>query len=517
MSKDIAIGIDLGTTNTVVAAVRDNAFEVVRTDGALLIPSVVSFMPNGRVLIGQSAKERRVIDARNTVFSAKRLIGQPYAAPHVTDIVSTLPYCVIEGENQECLVKTRAGTHSIPELSGFVLGYARSAAEKALGQEVRRCVITVPANFSDSQRQATAMAAEAAGLEPLRILNEPTAAALAYGSGRTQHQRIAVFDLGGGTFDMTVLALRGDMVEVVATGGETFLGGDDMDRQLALHLAEQFLRQTRVDLTQHPETSARLLKEAENIKQLLSDRDEVDVTLEELTYGLEGKPVGMRVRLTREVFEAMIAPIVDRALACAQGVLYEAGMAPQTIDEIVLAGGGTKVPLVTRKVAALFGREPRSDIDPMVVVATGAALHADNLVNPTSAGKTPTTLLDVTSHALGIGTAGGYSEALIGKNTVIPVESSRVFTTALDGQTTVRIRVCQGAERRFEDNRAIGELVLDQLRAAPRGDVKVEVHFLVDANGMLSVTARDVESGLSTQATLSILGLATQVSPELPS
>jgi molecular chaperone DnaK len=270
-----------------------------------------------------------------------------------------------------------------------------------------------------------------------------------------------------------------------------------------------------VDLSQHPEASARLLKEAENIKHLLSDLPSIDITLEELTYGLEGKPVGMQVSLTREQFEAMVAPIVDRSIARAREVLGEAGIGKATVDEIVLAGGATKVPLVRRRVAELFGREPRAEIDPMVVVASGAALHAANLTRPVEVNIPSGILLDVTSHALGIATAGGFTEPIIKKNAVIPVESSRLFTTAQDGQTTVRIRVYQGHERRFEDNVPIGELVLDQLRAAPRGTVKVEVLFLVDANGILNVVARDVATGRQTAATLSIFGLARQFSREL--
>jgi molecular chaperone DnaK len=507
--REAVVGIDLGTTNTVVACVRGESVAVVPyARGSRLIPSVVAFPPRGGALVGAPARDRRVIDPANTITSAKRLIGQAFRAPAVQELIGHLPYKVAEGDNQECLIVTRAGSHRVADISGMVLTYAKTLAEQFLGCAVRRCVVTVPANFSDAQRQATRQAAARAGLEVLRILNEPTAAALAYGAGRELHQRIAVFDLGGGTFDLTLLAVRGEIFAVVATGGDPFLGGDDMDRALALRLAEQFLRQHRVDLTATPEGMGKLIEAAEHIKVRLSSEEVVEEIIPELAYGEGGAALDMQVRITRSEFEQIIAPFVERALVCARRVLGEAQVSPADVDEIVLAGGGTRVPLVRQQVEQLFGRPPLADINPMGVVAAGAALHAALLATPPEEERKGVGfLMDVTSHALGIATAGGFAEPLVAKNTPIPAERGRVFSTARDGQTAVRIRVCQGAARRFDANTRIGELRLDGLRSAPRGEVKIQVEFLVDANGLLSVTARDLETGRATQATLSILGV----------
>ena len=502
------LGIDLGTTNTVAAAyLAGQAYIIVDTQGNPLHPSVVAFAPNNQLLVSYPARDRRVIDPPNTIYSAKRIIGQPFRSPRVMMALQHLPYQVVEGANQEPMVVTRAGQYSVPQISSFVLGYVRQMAEYQLQQAVTRCVVTVPANFTETQRQATRLAAEMAGFEVLRVLNEPTAAALAYGQGDPRQQRIAIYDFGGGTFDLTVLALRDGLYEVIATGGEPFLGGDDMDRVLADRLALDFLQQHRVDLRTDVASMTQLMLAAEMIKQRLSVEDHVTDQIPAVAYGEGGRPLNLEFALTRLQFENLIEPIVDRSITVADQVLAEAGLSGSRVDDFILVGGTTRVPLVQRRVHEHFGASVRANIDPMMVVATGAAVQADNLAS--SAGRAPHgLLLDVTSHALGIATAGGFTEQLIAKNTTIPAEGTRVFATAKHGQTMVRIRVCQGPSRRFEENVQVGELVLDQLRPAPRGDVKVEVSFLIDANGLLSVAAEDLETGRETRAMLNLLGVS---------
>jgi molecular chaperone DnaK len=518
MSDDAVIGIDLGTTNTVVASVIGDKIEIIPDqEGRRLHPSVVAFPPTGGLLVGEMAKQRRVIDPGNTIYSAKRIIGQPFGSPGVQEVIKHLPYKVEEGENQEPIIVTRAGRSSVPEIAAHVLGYVRGLAQEYLGRRVSQCVVTVPANFSDAQREATRHAAWHAGLGVLRILNEPTAAALAYGQGRELHSRIAVFDLGGGTFDLTLLAVRDDMFEVVSTGGDAFLGGDDIDRALAWRFSHEFLKLHRLDLTQDWESMGKLLLAAEEVKTQLSKQDVVEHSIPELAHGVGGAPLALNVRVTRAEFDELIDPIVTRALIRSHQVLAEAEVRPGDVDEVVLAGGTTRVPYVRQKIEELFGRKPLAGINPMGVVAAGAALHAENLIAPADAPAAATGLLmDVTSHALGIATTGGFTEHLIDKNTPIPTERSKVFTTARDGQWMVRIRVCQGQDRRFDRNVPVGELRLDHIRPARRGDARIEVAFLVDANGILSVTARDLETGRDAHAVLSLFGVAAAPPPPGP-
>jgi molecular chaperone DnaK len=510
------LGIDLGTTNTVAAAFAgDGRVQVIKIDGGdSLLPSVVSFPPTGETLIGDAARVRRIIDARNTIYSSKRIIGQSFRAPKVAELIASLPYRVIEGNRQEPMIQTRAGIHTVPQIASLILGRVVAAARNQTGAPLQQCVITVPANFADGQRQATRQAAELAGLEVLRILNEPTAAAVAYGHQSRQGDRIAVFDMGGGTFDLTVLAIRDGIFEVIATGGDSFLGGDDMDRALAEHLALGFLERHRIDLRSDPETFARLIMVAEDIKRRLTETVLVEDSIREIAYGLNGMPLDLEFRLRRERFESLIVPLIDRSIEVAARVLGEADLLPGQLDALILVGGATRVPLVQRRLQERFGLVPRCEIDPLEVVAMGAAMQAVRLVAPPSDDAEPPLLIDVTSHALGIATTAGFVEHLIPKNTPIPAEGRQVFTTAKDNQTAVKIRVCQGASRHFVDNVAVGELQLRQLRPAPRGEVKVEVSFLIDADGTLSVSAQDMETGRSEQATLELIGVDLQPAPE---
>jgi len=498
------IGIDLGTTNSVVASVRDQR-PVVFADAAgnRLHPSVVAWLPNGERLVGPEARARRIIDPLNTVYSAKRIIGQPFGSDRVQAAIRQLPYRVIEGQNQEPLISTRAGQMTVPQVSAYVLETLRGIATQTLGQQPSHCVVTVPANFSDGQRAATRQAAELAGMDVLRVLNEPTAAAISYGQDRTSHQRIAVFDLGGGTFDLTLLGVRDNVYEVVATGGDPFLGGDDMDSALADHLAAQFLAEQRVDLNVDPSARARLLLAAEQIKMQLSSETEVQGRISKLAYGADGVSLGLTFRIERPQLEQLIWPTIERALLTAERVLADAQVTPEQVDEVILVGGATRVPLVQQCVAERFGRQCRSDIDPMVVVAIGAAIHAHGLFSP---GESSNVLLDVTPHALRVATAGGFSQVLIDKNTTLPAEGVRTFVTSRDDQTTVAVRVGQGDSARFDANVPIGELRLDGLPPRPRGQTRVEVAFTIDADGILQVSARDVESGQRAAAVLTTVG-----------
>ncbi len=500
------IGIDLGTTNSVIAAVVDgNVRILVDSAGHRLHPSVVAFMPTGERLVGHRARARRVIDPDNTIFSAKRIIGRPFRSVGAQSAIALLPYRVVEGENQEPMVATRTGRLSIVDIAATVLIYLRQVAENQLDMPVTQCVVTVPANFSDSQREATRLAAQRAGMKPLRVLNEPTAAALAYGTLRTTHQRIAVFDLGGGTFDFTLLAVRDDLYEVLSTGGDPFLGGDDMDHVIAEHLSGGFLRQHGIELRESPESRARLVWAAEEIKKQLTREDIAAGTIAEIAFGKNGVPLSLDFRITRSQFEELVAPLVRRAIDKTAEVLESAGVAPEHVDEVILVGGATLVPTVQRQVSEFFGKKPQHTIDPMQVVGAGAAIHAHSLLGGAQAGTG--LLMDVTSHSLGIATAGGYTEFLVDKNTPIPAEGTRIFSPAKDRQTLIRIRICQGENKFFEENALLGELLLDNLRAASRANVRIEVSFLVDANGILQVSARDLLTGHDARATLSVLGV----------
>ena len=501
----VAIGIDLGTTNSCVAAVVDGAPQVLKdASGARLFPSVVAFPPDAERLVGKPARLRTVIDPPNTVHSAKRIIGQAYGSERLQAVLPQLGYRVEEGENQEPIIVTRGGRHSAPEISSVVLTHLRRIAEAQLGASVTHCVVTVPANFSDTQRAATRRAAELAGMDVLRILNEPTAAAVAYGEARSVHQRIAVFDLGGGTFDISVLAVRDNLYEVVATGGDPFLGGDDIDHAISARFAEQFLREHRIDLTQNPSSQARLRVAAEQVKVKLSSELAVQGSLSEIAHGPGGKPLALKVSMDRDQLETLIAPLIDRALSTVERVLAEGGLTPGQIDEVILVGGPTRIPLIQRRVGELFGQPARGDINPMETVAIGAAAQAHTLLSPSSSDRV---LLDVTPHSLRVATTGGYSRPLIAKNTHVPAEGHAVFTTGRDDQTEVVLRVCQGEASRFDDNALLGELILDGLPKARRGEVELEVSFVIDADGVLNVSARDRRSGARTNARLSAVGI----------
>ncbi len=503
-----AVGIDLGTTNTVVSTIQNGRLELIRNEsGGFLHPSVVAFTRTGGRLVGAKASLRRTIDAANTIFSAKRLIGRPFTSADVQRAIENLPYTVEAGSNQEPIVTTRVGALPIIDVSSYVLEHIKELAEEQLSQPVTQCVVTVPAHFADGQRAATREAAERAGFEVLRVLNEPTAAAIAYGLDRDLHQRIAIFDLGGGTIDVTILAIQGNLFEVLATGGDPYLGGDDFDQSLAAKLAEDFEAKHGTSPRGQRHAMARLLAGAEQIKKRLSDVTVAEGRLEEIAYGEGGVALHLDYKVTRSEFEDCATPFVDRALHKAEAVLEEAGLAASLIDEVVLVGGSTLVPLVRTRVADLFGKTPRSDVDPMLAVAAGATVQAESLSAPPEDHQGAPLLMDVTAHGLGVVTAGRFNDRLIDKNTPIPAVRKRVFSTASDNQTSVEIKICEGDERHFDADRALGTLRLEGLEPGPRGQAQIEVSFVLDADGILQVAARDLATGRSESATITVNGV----------
>jgi molecular chaperone DnaK len=507
-AADAVIGIDLGTTNSVVATLRNNKVEVIPDDfGNRLHPSVVGFVPNGDIVVGHAARARRHIDPRNTIYSAKRLIGQSIKSPTVRLAMSSLPYQCEEGPNEQPLIVVREKKYPIPEISSYVLSHLKQCAERYLGGPVSKAVITVPANFTDAQRQATKHAGELAGLKVLRILNEPTAAALAYGFGRAMDAKLAIYDLGGGTFDCTVLQIRDKIFEVLATGGDSFLGGDDFDRALVNRLAGEFLAQQRIDLRSSPEAWSRLTTACEQIKCKLSEDDVVAGTIHELASGAGGAPLGLDFEVTRSELERMIEPYIDRSVQACQEVLVAAGLGTANLNELILVGGSTRTPLVRDKVTAFFGRQPQTRVNPDETVAYGAAIQAAALV---SGGHDPATfyslLLDVCPRGLGIAVAGGYNETVVSKNTPVPVERTRNFTTSKDFQTDVVIQVSQGESRQFADNERLGVLTLNRLPPRPRGQTTIAVTFTIDADGILAVRAVDTDTKQETGATMQVFG-----------
>lgn len=716
MSSEPVIGIDLGTTNSVVSiADASGVRELAGPDGAKLIPSVVSFHPSGRVLVGQKAKERRLLDAQNTVYSVKRLIGRPYTSYEVQHAQQRFAFELSEGPSGGVMVTARGETYTLSEISAFVLRHVRKVAEDALGRSCTRAVITVPANFNELQRSATKAAGRVAGLDVLRILNEPTAAALAYGYGRVSDERIAIYDLGGGTFDLTILQLAGDVFEVQATAGDTFLGGDDIDTLIADDMASKFLEQHRYDAHQDLQAYERLRAAAEWAKCELSDKPDVKLCIEELAYGEGGASLDLEYVLTRQRLEQMSHPLIARSFDVCEDAMKAAGLRPTQVDNVILVGGSTRIPLIQRMVADYFGREPLVTHDPDLVVARGAALQAaaltadapraplakvslkkvakpatgldrptfegdfdeevtsiagrpfvpppvaggakrkatlqgqapipppppsvatgarakararlsedpldhmptgssarldldaldqmptgtsltfeeeafedmqtstsaqfeavardqiptdapvrrdsepleeldtltvsdfnffedqptatadaadalpdirietskpsddddgDALENlSTLAGDLPMPqqpamplLLDVTPLSLGVETVDGYCEHIIGRNSAIPAEQRKMFTTARDNQDAVRLRICQGEARRLKENQVLGEVVLEGLRPAARGKIQLEVTFIIDADGMLRVKAKDLETGREQAISIKLIG-----------
>jgi molecular chaperone DnaK len=495
---DPVIGIDLGTTNSVVATVRDGQPRVIpNRTGQNLTPSIVAVAKNGKRLVGQLAKRQAITNAESTVFAAKRLIGRRWGSREVEDAVRFLPYKLVPGpEGNDVRVELAGKVVSVAEISAMVLAELKADAEAWFLQPVKKAVITVPAYFNDGQRQATKDAGLIAGLEVLRIINEPTSAALAYGFGKQVEKKVAVFDLGGGTFDISILDIGASVYEVIAVGGDTYLGGEDFDRKVMDWLTFVFAKeQSGVDLRQDRMALQRLKDAAEKAKCELSSVQETAIHLPFLVAGAGGKgALHLEKTLTREKLEELTKDLVDRTIAVTERTLKAAGVKPSQITEVILVGGMTRMPRVQRAVKEYFGREPCKGVHPDEVVALGAAIQAHALTAPAAQGK-EVLLLDVTPQNLGIMVVGGYFNTIIPKNTTVPTSQTHLFTTVQDNQTQVRIAVMQGESDKAVENELLGEFILDNIRPARRGDVSIEVTFDISADGIVGVAARDVDTG----------------------
>ena len=485
MSK--VIGIDLGTTNSCVAIMEGKDPRVIENaEGARTTPSIVAFTEDGERLVGQSAKRQAVTNPENTVFAIKRLIGRPFKDPMTQKDVKMVPYRIIDHGNGDAWVESRGEKYSPSQISAFTLQKMKETAEAFLGEPVTQAVITVPAYFNDSQRQATKDAGQIAGLEVLRIINEPTAASLAYGLDRKGGGTIAVYDLGGGTFDISVLEIGDGVFEVKATNGDTFLGGEDFDMRLLGYLADEFKKEHGIDLRADNLALQRLKEAAEKAKIELSSAMQTEVNLPFITADSSG-PKHLTMKVTRAKLEALIDDLVARTIEPCRAALKDAGLSAGEVDEIILVGGMTRMPKVVEVVKNFFGREPHKGVNPDEVVAVGAAIQAGVLQGDVK----DVLLLDVTPLSLGIETLGGVFTRLIDRNTTIPTKKSQVFSTAEDGQTAVTIRVFQGEREMAGDNKLLGQFDLVGIPPAPRGVPQVEVAFDIDANGIVNVSAKD--------------------------
>jgi len=497
------VGIDLGTSTSCVAYVKDGKPVVIPgPDGKYIQSSVVSFLEDGNRVVGNMAKPYIITNPERTVYSSKRLIGRKFFSSEVKKAMAVSSYQIVEGPNQQVRIQIGEHQYSCPEISAMILMEMRRIAEKHIGEEVDRAVITVPANFNDGQRQATKDAGTIAGLEVLRIINEPTAAALAYGFGKGLQQKIAVYDLGGGTFDISILEIGGDVFEVISTAGDMYLGGDDFDDRLIDYMSEMFMREHEIDLRHDRRALQRLKEAAERTKIELAEKLDAEIDLPAITKDETGNELDLKMTVNRNYFGQMVHDLIQRTFKVCDEALQEGRLTVDDIDALILVGGPTKMPIIREAVQSYFFKEPKTGIDPEQVVAIGASIQASTLVEQTAGAL----LLDVTPMSLGIETAGGLMDTLIERNTPIPTEHSRVFTTVRDNQTAVKIRIFQGEERFVKENEPLGEFRLADIPPAPKGDPKIEVTFEIDANGIVHITAMDRDTGKARSVQLNVSG-----------
>jgi molecular chaperone DnaK len=499
---EIAVGIDLGTSNSCVAVSMRGRVDVLpNAYGESTTASVVSMAEDGSITVGNAARANIIHDPKNTIYSAKRLIGRYFFSEEVKKALAICSYDIIEGDNHSVRIQVREEAFSLPEVGAMVLRELKSIAESRLGRPVHKAVVTVPAYFNDNQRQATKDSARIAGLEVLRILNEPTAAALAYGFGRGLNQRVAVYDLGGGTFDISVLEIGDDVFEVLSTSGDTFLGGDDFDDRVIDLLADEFTASKGVNLRNDPYALEKLKVAAESAKKGLSVDDSVEIRIPDIIQGPDGASLHLERTLTQDEFAALVTDLLQQTFKVCDEALQQAGVVARDLDGIILVGGPTRLPVVRNAVRDYFQQDPRTDVDPDEVVAMGAAIHAASL----TAEGTDAYLLDVTPLSLQIGVAGGLCETIIERNTPVPIEQTRTFTTFKDHQHSVAIRVYQGESRETGENELLGQFEFSGFDKGKRGEVQIDVTFEINTDGIVNVRARDQVTGeeASTRITLS--------------